>query len=94
LTEDKSNNNVELIEPMVFLDPMENYISTRLTKMQLADLRKYKHLTQKEVASMTGLSIQCISDIENSGSGNPTLKSLIKYLECMGYEICFQKKQV
>lgn len=83
----------ELIEPIVYNnDPIEEYISRRLTKMQLGDLRKIKHLTQKQVSEMTGLSIQCISDIESEGSGNPTLKSLNKYLECLGFEIMFQKK--
>ncbi len=86
--------NIEFIEPMIFSDPTEQYISTRLTKMQLADLRKIKHLTQKDLSLITGLSIQCISDIENGNSGNPTLKSLIKYLDCLGYEICFQKKSI
>lgn len=84
----------ELIEPMLFSSPMEQFISSRLTKMQLADLRKIKHLTQKDVAQMTGLSVQCISDIENENSGNPTFKSLIKYLDCLGFEICFQKKSL
>lgn len=83
----------ELIEPIVCSnDPIEEYISRRLTKMQLGDLRKIKHLTQKQVSEMTGLSIQCISDIESEDSGNPTLKSLNKYLECLGFEIMFQKK--
>lgn len=82
------------IEGMIFLDPTEQYISTRLTKMQLSDLRKIKHLTQKELSSITGLSVQCISDIENENGGNPTLKSLIKYLDVLGYEICFQKKTI
>ena len=83
-----------LIDPIISYDPMEQYISKRLTKMQLADLRKIKHLTQKEMSTITGLSIQCISDIESEDSGNPTLKSLIKYLDCLGYEIAFQKKTV
>ena len=84
--------DMSLIEPMIFVDPTEQFISTRLTKMQLSDLRKIKHLTQKELSMITGLSVQCISDIESENSGNPTLKSLIKYLDCLGYEICFQKK--
>ena len=71
---------------------LDEFISTKLTKMQLVDIRKAKHLTQKEIAEKTGLSIQCISDIENTSGGNPTLKSLIKYLECLGLEICFQQK--
>lgn len=85
-------NSNTLIEGMIFSDPVEQMISTRLTKMQLSDLRKIKHLTQKELSMITGLSVQCISDIENDKSGNPTLKSLVKYLDCLGYEICFQKK--
>ena len=48
------DNNVELIEPMIFSDPTEQFISTRLTKMQLADLRKIKHLTQKDLSTITG----------------------------------------
>lgn len=84
----------ELIEPMIFSNPMEQFISARLTKMQLSDLRKIKHLTQKDVAQITGLSVQCISDIENENSGNPTFKSLVKYLDCLGFEICFQKKSL
>lgn len=83
------------IEPILTeTDPLEEYISRRLTKMQLADLRRIKHLTQKQVADITGLSVQCISDIESEDSGNPTLKSLNRYLECLGFEIAFQKKNI
>lgn len=86
------NNNGELIHPMIFADPVERYISQRLTKMQLVDIRRSKRLTQKQMSMLTGLSVQCISDIENENGGNPTFKSLIKYLDCLGYEITFQKK--
>lgn len=86
-------SNDSLIDPIIYVsDPVEQFINTRLTKMQLSDLRKIKHLTQKDVSTMTGLSVQCISDIESENSGNPTLKSLIKYLDCLGFEIAFQKK--
>lgn len=84
--------NKSLIEPMIFSDPIEQLISGKLTKMQLSSIRKIKRITQKELSEVTGLSIQCISDIESENSGNPTLKSLIKYLDCLGYEIAFQKK--
>lgn len=90
----ENNNHIEFVEPMIFSNPTDQYISTRLTKMQLSDLRKIRHLTQKELSLITGLSVQCISDIENENGGNPTLKSLIKYLDCLGYEICFQKKAI
>lgn len=84
--------NDELIEPMIILDPFDAFVQKRITKMQLAELRKNKHLTQKEMSELSGLSVQCISDIESENSGNPTLRSLLKYLDCIGYEMYFKKK--
>ena len=81
-------------EAFIIQDPLEEYISKRLTKMELGSLRKSKGMTQKDLSTLTGLSVQCISDIENENSGNPTLRSMIKYLDCLGYEICFQRKQI
>ena len=86
--------NVTLVEPIIFSDPLEQFISKRLTKIQLGSLRKMKRLTQKEVSEATGLSVQCISDIESEDGGNPTLKSMIKYLDCLGYEMVFQKRSI
>ena len=80
----------ELIEP----DNAEEFISKRLTKMELSALRKSKGISQKEMSKVSGLSTQCISDIENPNGGNPTLKSIVRYLECLGYEISFQKKNI
>ena len=88
------NENIELVEPIIFSDPLEQFISKRLTKIQLGGLRKMKRLTQKEVSEATGLSVQCISDIESEDGGNPTLKSMIKYLDCLGYEMVFQKRSI
>lgn len=84
----------QLEEIMIFSDPVEQIISNRITKMQLSSIRKIKRITQKELSEATGLSIQCISDIESENSGNPTLKSLIRYLDSLGYEICFKKKSL
>lgn len=81
---------IEIKSPKEF----DQYISKRLTKMQLSELRKSKGLSQKAMSELSGLSIQCISDIESSNSGNPTLRSMIKYLECLGYEMTFQKKTI
>ena len=80
-------------EPIIFFnDPIEIYMNNRCTKFELSKLRKAHKMTQKEVAEATGLSVQCISDIESETSGNPTLKSIIRYLNCFGYELFFQKK--
>lgn len=90
----ENNENMTLIEPIIFSDPLEQFISRRLTKIQLVGLRKMKRITQKEMSEATGLSVQCISDIENEDGGNPTLKSMIKYLDCLGYEMVFQKRSI
>lgn len=73
---------------------VEEYISKRLTKDELSEMRKAKGLSQKELSNISGLSIRCISDIENPGAGNPTLSSILKYLNALGYEILFQKKSI
>ena len=84
-----------MIYPIIFHDdPTEIYINQRISKMELAKLRKRNKMTQKDVSSATGLSVQCISDIESENAGNPTLKSLVRYLSCFGYEIAFQRKGV
>lgn len=72
----------------------EQFISRRLTKMELAELRKAKGLSQKELSTISGLSVQCISDIENASSGNPTLRSITKYLDTLGFEMMFKKKNI
>lgn len=86
----KEQQITEIIPP----DESEQYISKRLAKMELSQLRKSKGISQKELSKVSGLSVQCISDIESSNNGNPTLRSIVKYLECLGYEIAFQKKSV
>ena len=81
-------------EPIIFVDdPIEIYMNTTITKMDLQRIRKANKMTQKDVSKATGLSLQCISDIESVNSGNPTLKSIIRYLNCFGYELYFHRKE-
>ena len=85
----------ELFAPMIFdapEDKADRFIAHRLTKMELGDLRRRARITQKELATVSGLSTQCISDIESEKTGNPTFKSIQKYLDVLGYEICFRPK--
>lgn len=91
------DENIELIDntsEIIVPDETEEFISKRLSKMELSMLRKSKGISQKEMSRVSGLSTQCISDIENPNGGNPTLKSLVRYLECLGYEISFKKKDI
>lgn len=61
-------------------------ISDRLLRMQLANIRKSKHLTQKQVSEITGLSESCISNIESSDTYSPTMRSLMKYTSALGVD--------
>ena len=84
----------KVISNDIVSDEFEQFISTRISKLELVNLRKSKKLTQKELSDISGLSVKCISDIESETTGNPTMKSLIKYLNCLGYELYFQKKNI
>jgi len=62
-------------------------ISDKLIRMQLANIRKSKHLTQKQVSEMSGLSESCISNIESGSDSSPTMRSLIRYATALGIEL-------
>lgn len=82
-------------DPIIFFnDPIELYLNTRITKAELYKLRKAHHMTQKQVSDATGLSMSCISDIESEDSGNPTLRSVQRYLACFGYELTFSRRKI
>lgn len=61
------------------------FIEEKLARMQLADIRKSK-MSQKELSERSGLSINCISNIE-SGESSPTLRSVMKYVSALGLNI-------
>lgn len=85
-------DNEKYIEGMIYSKTI-SHMSAKLTKMQLSELRKSKHLTQKELSTLSGLSTNCISGIEGD-DGNPTLKSILKYIDTLGYEMLFKKKSI
>lgn len=62
-------------------------IDDKMLRMQLVAARKAKHLTQKELSRLSGLSESCISNIESGESSSPTLRSLIKYTNALGVEL-------
>ena len=65
----------------------ECLIQDKLIRMQLADIRKSKHLTQEELSKKSGLSKSCISNIESGDNSSPTLRSLIRYVNALGVNI-------
>ena len=56
---------------------------------ELVQMRKAEKMTQKDLASASGLSQQAVSRIEK-GAG-ATINSLIKYLTGIGYRIELKK---
>lgn len=58
----------------------------KLLRMRLTDIRKSKHITQKQLSELSGLSESCISNIESGSNTSPTLRSLIKYATALGVE--------
>ena len=76
------------------METTEDFITDKITRMQLSNLRKSMKLTQKDISEKTGLSLNCISNIESGEDKTPTLRSMIKYLNALGYEMTFKKKEV
>lgn len=67
------NNNLDVI------------IDSRLLRLELAEMRKSKNLTQSQVAERSGLSKSTISNIESGEEKGVTLTSIMKYaraIEC------------
>lgn len=62
-------------------------ITDKLLRMQLTNVRKSKHLTQKDLSKISGLSESCISNIETGEQSSPTLRSLIRYATALGIEL-------
>lgn len=84
-----------IYDPIVFVgDPIEVTFNKMNTKFQLHTIRKKHKLSQKKVSELTGLSTKCISCMESPEYGNPTLDSLIRYLDCFGYELLIKKKTI
>ena len=65
----------------------EFLIQDKLIRMQLTDIRKSKHLTQKQMSELSGLSASCISNIESGENSSPTLRSLIRYANALEVNI-------
>lgn len=61
-------------------------IADRMLRIQLTNIRKSKHITQKQLSEISGLSESCISNIENGEQSSPTLRSLIRYATALGIE--------
>ena len=64
-------------------------------RIKLANARKSKNITQEELHKRTGLPQQSISRIEKGTAHkqSPTLRTLLKYVDALGYEHTLSQKQ-
>ncbi len=53
--------------------------------------RNELNLTQNDLAELSGIGLRTIKEIE-SGSGNPTINTIIKLLNVLGLEIYIELK--
>lgn len=77
---------VDFKEPWVDVRPEHKLID------ELIKVRKEKEMSQLELAERSGNKQQAISRIENKET-SPTLKTLCRLLDVLGYEIKFKPKK-
>ena len=56
-------------------------------RKKLAAARRETGLTQKEIGMLSGLNYRAISRVESSSDVSPNLKTVIKYLNALGYKL-------
>lgn len=71
----------------IILTNTDVLVMDKLIRIQLLNARKSKHITQKQLAELSGLSESCISNIESGSDSSPTLRSLVRYASALGIEI-------
>lgn len=67
-------------------------IDSRLLRMELAEMRKSKNLTQSQVAERSGLSKSTISNIESGEEKGVTLTSIMKYARAIDCSLFIKSK--
>lgn len=68
-------------------------VADKLIRMQLSNIRRSKHMTQKQLSELSGLSESCISNIESGADSSPTLRSLIRYTSALGVELYIKTEE-
>ena len=62
-------------------------------RLKLARARRERSFTQNNIKDVTGLTQQAISRIEKGANDrSPTLKTLIRYVDALGYELTLTQK--
>ena len=72
------------------MENTEVFLEDKFLRQALRNARVSRHLTQQQIAEKAGLSAATISSIE-TGDGSPTLRSLIRYANALGYGFKLRK---
>ena len=67
-------------------------IDSKLLRLELAEMRKDKGLTQSQVAERSGLSKSTISNIECGEEKGVTLNSIMKYARAIDCSLFIKNK--
>ena len=72
----------------------EEFEREYLFRQKLATARKANNITQHDIQILTGLPQQSISRIEKGTAQrqSPTLRTLLKYVDAIGYELTLTRK--
>lgn len=82
----------EYTNPLIDVSETEAFIASNIAKMRISEIRSSQHLTKKALAELSGLSEKSIAFIENP-KGNPTFNSMQRYLNALGWEMVFKRKE-
>lgn len=69
-------------------------VEDRMIRMNLLSARKSSHISQQELAEKSGLSMSTISAIESNFDRSPTLESIIRYANGVGYSFSTIKQPI
>ena len=82
----------EYTNPLIDVSETETFIASNIAKMRISEIRNSQHLTKKALAEISRLSEKSIAFIENP-KGNPTFNSMQRYLNALGWEMVFKRKE-
>lgn len=75
------------------MNTLDLLIDTQLLRRELTEMRKTKHLTQAQVAELSGLSKSTICNIESGEEKGVTLNSIIKYTRAIDCTLFVKSKK-
>lgn len=76
------------------MEALDYEIEDRMIRMNLLSARKSAHISQQELAGRSGLALSTISAIESNFDRSPTLESIIRYADAVGYTFTTIKSPV